>query len=95
MKKGKSILALVLCIPLAFIAFFAIKYSSQTVSDVVSVTVGTPDRSTAKFESKDDVDFFVGILNSATQIGSPIRDISEEKPVDIIYSRSDKQIEYK
>ncbi len=95
MKKGKSILALVLCIPLAFIAFFAIKYSSQTVSDVVSVSIETPDKSTAEFETKEDVDFFVGILNSATQIGGPIRDISEEKPVDIIYSRSDKQIEYK
>ena len=66
-KKGKSLLAVILCIPLAFIVYYLISYSSQSVSigNVKEVTVQIPGGSETVFDKRADVDFFVDLLNGA------------------------------
>ena len=95
--KSKSLLAIILCIPLAFILYFFILYSSQSVSigNVKQVTVQVPDGQEKTFEAGADVDFFVELINSAKTISSAMRDVSGERPVNIIYDRSDKSITYR
>ncbi len=101
---GKSILALIFCIPLAFIIYFWISYSSHsiTLGTVQKVTVSVPlttvsttyaDEKT--FENDDEVDFYVDVLTSSLEINSPMRDVSGERPVYIMCDREDKEIEYK
>ena len=96
-KKGKSLLAVILCIPLAFIVYYLISYSSQSVSigNVKEVTVQIPGGSETVFDKRADVDFFVDLLNGAKTISSPMRDVSDETPVNIICTRSDKSITYR
>ena len=96
-KKSKSLLAVLLCIPLAFIVYYLISYSSQAVSigNVKQVTVQVPGGSETVFDKREDVDFFVDLLNGAKTISSPMRDVSDETPVNIICTRSDKSITYR
>jgi len=96
-KKGKSLLAVILCIPLAFIVYYLISYSSQSVSigNVKEITVQVPGGSETVFDKRADVDFFVDLLNGAKTISSPMRDVSDETPVNIICTRSDKSITYR
>ncbi len=95
--RGKAILAILLCLPLVFIAYFAITYSSQSVSldNVREITVAPPDKDQAVFKSQEDIDFYVNMLSSSLSINTPMRDVSKEKPVYITYARDDKSIEYK
>ena len=96
--KSKTVLAVILCIPLAFIVYFAVVFSSKTVSpdNVNRVTVRAPGASETVMTGKEDIDFFVdGIINSAKSISTPMRDVSSEEPVYIIYDRIDKTITYR
>lgn len=94
--KGGGILAVILCIPLAFIVYFWISYSSQSISasSVKRVTVVTPDGESV-LESRSDVDFFVSLSLDAQSISTAMRDVSGEQAVEIIYDRGDKPITYR
>ncbi|MBO4278051.1 MAG: M23 family metallopeptidase [Clostridia bacterium] len=96
-KKGKSLLAILLCIPLAFIVYYLISYSSQSVSigNVKQITVQVPGGNETVLDKREDVDFFVDLINGAKTISSPMRDVSDETPVNIICARSDKSITYR
>ncbi len=94
-KKGKSFLAVLFCVPLAFIIYFAISYTSTTLGNVEKVTVAVSSTQSTVFESNEDVDFFVGMITRSLSINTPMRDISGEIPVSIIFDREDKAIEYK
>lgn len=96
-KSGRSILAVILCIPLAFIVYFAISYSSETVSlgNISLVTVEIPGGTKMEYSAQEDIDFLVSMLGNAKQISTAIRDVSGEDPVYIIYDRGDKTLQYK
>ncbi|MBR2901447.1 MAG: M23 family metallopeptidase [Clostridia bacterium] len=101
---GKSILAVIFCIPLAFIVYFWIAYSSHsiTLGTVQKVIVSVPETTFTSdyaddvvLENSGDVDFYVDVLTSSLSINTPMRDVSKETPVRIICDREDKEIEYK
>lgn len=96
-EKGKGILAAIFCLPLAFIVYFLISYSSQsiTLDRVKSVAVKTPGSEEVLFEQQSDIDFFVDMLTSSSSISTAMRDVTGEEPVYIICDRGDKRIEYK
>ncbi len=95
-NKGKGFLALFFCIPLAFILYFLITYSSQSVTtrnvDKITVTIGDVAN---EFKGESDIKFFVDMLTRSRSIKSAMRDVSGEKPVLIACDRKDKTIEYK
>ena len=95
--KGKGILAAILCLPLAFIVYFWISYSSQsiTLDSVKSVAIKTPGSDEVLFESQGDIDFFVDMLINSSSISTAMRDVTGEAPVYITCDRGDKRIEYK
>ncbi len=101
---GKSILAVIFCIPLAFIVYFWIAYSSHsiTLGTVQKVIVAVPETTFAStysddvvIENEGEVDFYVDVITSSLSINTPMRDVSNETPVIIICDREDKEIEYK
>ncbi len=96
-KKGNGILAFILCLPLAFIVYFLISYSSHTITldNVKKITVVVPNADEVLLESSADVDFYVEALTKGTPISSAVRDVENEEPVKIICQREDKSIEYK
>ncbi len=103
MAKGKrsdklsGVLAAILCLPLAVIAYLLIMHYTQSISldNVTAVSIRTPDESEAEFSAENDVDFFVNVLNSSLSINSTIRDVSGEEPVYIICSDGDETLEYR
>ena len=97
-KKSKSILAVILLIPLAFIVYFVIAYSSKTLStdNVLKVTLQAPGTDGTAYTDDSEIDFFVeDVINSAGEIKTEIRDISGEEPVYIICDRTDKSLTYR
>lgn len=96
-QGGRNVLAVILCIPLAFIIYFAIMFSSESISlgSIKAVSVDTPNGTSVSYEDSGDVDFFVSILQNSKQINTAIRDVSGEQPVYIIYDRGDKSLQYK
>ena len=97
-KNGsRSLLGILLCIPLAFIVYFAISFSSHNISpdSVVSVGVTLPDGQQYLYTDNEQVSFFVNALLDSKSISSPVRDISGETPVTLFYDRGDKTLTYK
>ncbi len=96
-KKGNGILTFILCLPLAFIIYFLISYSSHsiTLDNVKKITVTAPNADAVVLESQEDIDFFVDALTGGTAVSSPVRDVEGEEPVIIVCDREDKSIEYK
>ncbi len=96
-KKGDGILAFVLCLPLAFIIYFLVSYSSHTITldNVKKITVTVPDSQAIVLESQEDIDFFVEVLTGGTSVSSAVRDVKDETPVTIVCDRKDKAIEFK
>ncbi len=97
-KKDKIniILAVVLCLPLVFIAILLINHYTHTISleDITSVSLKISDEETYTFDKTEDVMFFVDLLADCSPINSAMRDVSNEKPVDIICSDGDYTYEY-
>ncbi len=96
-QGGRNILAAILCIPLAFIIYYAISFSSESISlgNIRQVSVDTPNGTSYTYDSVEDVDFFVSMLQNSKHISSAIRDVSGEHPVYIIFDRGDKNLQYK
>ncbi len=95
-KKGKGALVFLFCIPLVFILYFWITYSSQSISakNIQKITITAPDETVAVFEDADNIEFFVDMLNRAHPINVAMRDVSGETPVIITCDRKDKLVEY-
>ncbi len=96
-KKGRNLLAFIFCVPLAFILYFWISYSSQsiTLENVRAVKVSSPDETEVTLKSQSDIDFYVNMLTKSVSINTAMRDVSGEKPVHIVCQREDKSIDYK
>ncbi len=96
-SKIKSVLAAIFLVPIIFIVYFFVIYSSKTISleNINNVTVLVNGENSASFDTKEDIDFYVDMLNSSLSINSAMRDVSQEKPVYITCKREDKTIEYR
>ena len=95
-KKRHSLLGILLCVPLAFIVYFAISFSSHSISkdSVKSVTFTVPDGQQYSYSDPSQIEFFVNVILNAKNINTSVRDISAETPVAIQYQRGDRVIDY-
>lgn len=95
-KKSRSLLGIVFCIPLAFIVYFAISFTSQSISkdNVKSVSFKLPDGQEYTYSDSNQIEFFVNVILGAKNINSAVRDISGETPVTIQFDRGDRTIDY-
>lgn len=96
-KSSNSLLGIILCIPLAFIVYFAISYSSHNISpdSISSVSMTLPDGKQYTYSDTEQVEYFVNALLDAKSISSPVRDIEGETPVTMQYDRGDKILSFK
>lgn len=96
-NRGRNLLVLLLCLPLAFIAYFAISYSNETIAPdtVKTIVIETPDGIRSEFADAENIDFLVSLVLDSTEIKSAVRDIKNETPVIITYDRGDKLLQYK
>ncbi len=96
-SKGKGILAAIFLLPIVFIVYFIVVYSSQAISlkNVNKVTVSPSAGESSVFAEQQDIDFYVDMLNSSLSINSAMRDVSGETPVYITCDREDRSVEYK
>lgn len=95
-NKSHSLLGILFCVPLAFIFYFAISFSSQSISkdNVKSVAFTVPDGQQYTYSDPSQIEFFVNVIKNAQSINSAVRDISQETPVAIQFDRGDRIIKY-
>jgi len=95
-SKSRSFMGILFCIPLAFIFYFAISFSSQNISkdNVKTVTFTVPDGQQYTYSDPNQIEFFVNVIKSAQNINSAVRDISQETPVTLQFDRGDRTIAY-
>jgi len=96
-KSSQTLLGIILCIPIAFIAYFAISYSSQNITpeSVNSVSLIVPSGDKYTYNDSEQVDFFVNSMLDSKSISTPVREIANETPVTIQFDRGDKILGYK
>ncbi len=84
-KKTAVILGVLLCIPLVFIAIFAVQLSSgeQIFTDVSKVLLVLPDGKEMEFTEPADLDLFAGMIARASVVDKPVRDLEGEDPLDL------------
>ncbi len=84
-KKTAVIIAILLCLPLLLIGWFSFRLlSGATVfKDVSEVVLTLPDGTEQTHTEKDEIDFFVGILERASTVETPVRDTAGETPLTI------------
>ncbi len=82
-KKTAVIIAILLCLPLLLIGWYSVRLlSGATVfKDVSEVVLTLPDGTEETHTEENEIDFFVGVLERATAIDTPVRDVSDETPV--------------
>lgn len=85
-NKRPMWLWLVLCLPMVFIAYFAISLSDGNIdpSSVSAVDVTTPSGTTVSFDGADDVEFYVNLYLEADPLNKPIRSVENEKPLSVV-----------
>lgn len=86
-SRANALIAVLLCIPLFFIIYFACVYASQAIplDGVYKVELTMPDSTPYVFEDSTDVRFFCDLLTDVKEIRSPVRDISGETPMKLAY----------
>ena len=92
-NRGTGLWVALLCLPLLIIVCFGIYYSS--LDSVDKVTMTAPNSELVTYKKTEDVEFFVGMLKNALPISTPMRDISNEKPVYITLYPGEKTLEYR
>lgn len=82
-KKTAAIIGVLLCLPLLLILFFSVQLLSgaSEFKGISEVTVILPDGTETVFSESADVNFYVGILERATVIETPVRELAGETPV--------------
>ncbi len=95
-SKGKSIFCILLLLPLVFIVYLAIVYSSNRIdsSDIRLITLNMPGKEPIEIKSGDDIDFFVNAIMDASEISQPLRPLNESESVKLLCDRADKVLEY-
>lgn len=96
-KSSQTLIGIILCIPIAFIAYFAISYSSHNISpdSVNSVSITLPNGDPYIYTDKEQINFFVNAQLDSKSISTPVRDITNESPINVQYDRGDKLVNFK
>lgn len=85
-NKRPMWLWLVLCLPMVFIAYFAISLSDGNIDpeSVSAVDITTPSGQAISFDGADDVEFYVNLYLEADPLNKPIRSVENEKPLSVV-----------
>lgn len=86
-KSKTALICFLLCIPMAFIAYFAIIYSNEGVTEdnVRKVELTFPNGNTVVFDDMDSVSFYVNALLNASKLTLPVTDPDKVHPVSISF----------
>ena len=81
-KKIKTVVAILLLLPLLLIGFFTFKLVTGTVEfkDIRKITVTTPDGNETVFTEKDDLQFYSDLLDNASFLSEPVRPLDGNTP---------------
>lgn len=84
-KKTAIIIAVLLCLPLLMIGLFSFQLlSGATVfKDVSKIVLTLPDGTEKTYTEEDEIEFFVGVLERATAIDAPVRNVDSETPLTV------------
>ncbi len=95
-SRAKTVSCILLLIPLAFIAYFAILYSSNRINpeDIVGVTLSFSDEKTVSYTDSEKTEFYVNAVTDAVEIKQPLRELKAEDAVVITFDRGDKLLQY-
>ena len=95
-SKSKTLICVLLLIPLVFIVYFAVIYSSNNIdpSDIASVTLEFSDGRKTELTDTDGISLYVNAIMDATEISSPLRAVTDTDGVKILCDRKDKILEY-
>ena len=99
MKKKSShrfLLAVLMFIPLAFIVYFFVSFTSGSISadNVDKVKIILPDGKEFEFDDKDSVSLYVDAVLDSLPVDEPVRDLSGERPSVIEFIQSGRTISY-
>lgn len=84
-KKIAAVIAILLCLPLLLIGWYSFRLlSGATVfKDISEVVLTLPDGTEKAYTQENEIDFFVGILERASVIESPVRNTAGETPLTV------------
>ncbi len=82
-KKTAALIAALLCVPLVFVVLFSIQLATGGISfdHVTEATLELPDGSRPVFTEKEALNLFTGMLERATPLEEPVREIEGETPL--------------
>jgi len=98
-KKTLNIaISLILCLPVIFIIYLIIVYSSHNIAakDINQVNITLPSDEIILYTDKTNVDFYLNAMLDAHKISKAPRDINNESESAVVigYQRPDKQVDY-
>lgn len=95
-SKEKTVFSVLLLLPIIFIAYFAIAYSSNSIDpgDISAVTVTLPGSEPLEFKNASDISFYANAVMDASEIASPLRPLNEGEAVKLVCDRGDKLLEF-
>ena len=98
-KKSKHRLfwGVLICLPLAFIAYFIYTFTSGTLSaaSVKGVRVTLPSGDVYTFDDEASIELYVGAVLDAAPLNDPLRELDDERPSILAFDRGDRTIEYR
>lgn len=82
-KKTAAVIAVLLCIPLVFVVLFAVQLVTGGISfdHVTEASLELRDGSRLTFKEGPALSLYVGMLERATPIDDPVRDVEKETPL--------------
>ena len=97
-SKANIAISVLLCVPLIFIVYLFIVYTSHNASaeDIYQVKVTSPDGTETTFSETSDIGFYLDAMLDATKVSEPLRNIDNESNRALIigYRKLDKQTDY-
>ncbi len=96
-RSRTAFICFLLCIPLAFIAYFAIIYYTEGIyaGKIRSVEVTVPGKEASVYEDDENVDFYVGMFRNARPLSAPLGDPEEYTTATVKYAGEGKDLIYK
>ncbi len=86
---------LVLCLPMVFIIYFVISLSEGNIDpdSVSAITVTSPTGESFEFKG-EDIPFYVDMYLEADPLTKPIRDIEDEKPLNVVIKQKNLDTQF-
>lgn len=86
-KSATAFLCFLLCVPLAFIAYFAVVYYTESIyaGEITSVEITAPQGAAKTYTDRESIDFYLGLLKNAKPLSAPVGPAEESAAVTASY----------